>query len=261
MNKTFPIACLAASLLGGAALAPCATASVALAAAELPDAKQILDKTVEATWGSVAKDRDIKSMSMVGTFSMPAMGITGSLNVEQVAPNMMYTKVEIPGMMTQEIGIDGKTAWSVDTMGGPRVIEGDEAKSMTLQADMYSEVDYAKHYKDFKTVGEETLEGTDCYIVQMTSIANDTPEKRWIAKDSHLLMKMETTAVVQGGEIVSTTVMSDYKQIGPLMRPHTLTVSAQGQTQVITFESITLNQDIDASKFAPPASVKEVMKD
>ena len=90
--------------------------------AELPPAREVLDRFVEAIGGEKAV-RKPKSLEMTGEFSMPANGISGELRLYTMAPDLLRVTIEIPGIGLTQEGYDGRTAWSMDPIMGPDAVD------------------------------------------------------------------------------------------------------------------------------------------
>ena len=100
-----------------------------------PPAEEVLKKYVEATGGAEAYEA-LKTQHASGTFSMPAMGMEGKFELFQEQPDKFLALVTLPGMGEIQTGLSGKTGWRTDPMQGPRLLEGEELKSLTRDADM-----------------------------------------------------------------------------------------------------------------------------
>ena len=61
------------------------------------------------------------------------------------------------------------------------------------------------------------------------------------------------------GEIPAEIVMDNYKKIGPILQATTLLQRAGGQEVTIVLDNIQPNAAIPASRFIPPAEVRQLM--
>src|SRR4029079_8762675 len=106
-------------------------------------------------------------------------------------PDKSLTEVEIPGIGKIREGSDGKVAWSLSAMQGPRVKEGDE-KAAAIQAARFNAELHWRDYYNAETTGIEQVDGKDCYKVRLTP-KEGMPMSRYYEKDSNLLVKMVMT--------------------------------------------------------------------
>jgi hypothetical protein len=61
------------------------------------------------------------------------------------------------------------------------------------------------------------------------------------------------------GEIPAELVMDNYKKTGPILQPTTLLQRAGGQEVTILLQSFEPNAAIPATRFVPPAEVRQLM--
>ena len=165
---------IAAFALGTVALAPL------FAADTLPKAETILDKTVDAMGGKAAYDK-VHSMILTGNMEVKGIGLKGSLTSYHATPDKLYVEVKIDGIGTIRDGSDGKIAWEISALQGPRLKDGDEKAMALREADMNSSVNWRKYYKQAVTDGIEKVDGKDCYKITMTP-TEGSPETRYIDK-------------------------------------------------------------------------------
>jgi zinc protease len=243
---------IAAFVLGAVALAPL------FAADSLPKAETILDKSAEASGGKAAADK-IHSMVLTGKMEVKGIGIKGTLTSYHAAPNHMYTEVNIEGIGTVRDGSDGKIAWEVSAIQGPRLKDGDEKAMALREADMNSGVTWRKYYKEAATQGIEKVDGKDCYKILMTP--NDgSPETRYIDKETYLPARMTMTMKGPMGEVPIETTVGDYRKQGDMMVPFSALQKAAGQEIAITFDSVKFNEDIPKEKFDVPEEIQALLK-
>lgn len=224
----------------------------------LPSGAELMKKFIDATGGEEAIKK-IKSRKSVGTFAMPAMGIEASLEMVNSAPDKMRMVIEVPGFGTETNGTDGEVSWAVSTTNGPRVLEGEEATAMEQQADMHAPLHWEDIYESVTTVGEEDVEGTPAYVVELVNKKTGRTETRLYAKDSGLLLQLRQKQMTAMGEMPSITTMSDYRDVDGLKMPFKMVISAGQMEQVVTMTSIEHNIEVDNGVFGPPEEVQALI--
>lgn len=182
----------------------------------------------------------IKTLKWAGTMEMPAAGLTMKLTVEQVAPNRMLMTTDIPGMGSMRNGYDGTTAWAVDPMQGPRVLTGRELQDIQVQSDLRALVRDASLLASATRGADTTIAGEACTLVAY-QWKGGRDARDCYAKSSGLLIATLGKQATQGGEVEVLSRFSDYKPVAGVQIPHTTTVSAMGQTQVIRIERVEAN--------------------
>src|SRR5580704_2547944 len=95
-------------------------------AAALPSADQILDKYVAAIGGDAAWHK-LNSRVSKGTIDIPAVNLSGTVEVHEKAPDFSLAVVSIAGG-TYQRGFDGTIAWADDPQTGLRTLSGAEAE-------------------------------------------------------------------------------------------------------------------------------------
>jgi len=236
--------------------------TLARAADDLPKAETILDKYIEATGGKAAYDKHHSEISK-GTLSMAAMGLKGDVTSYRAAPDKNLTEIDLGGMGKMRDGSDGKVYWSLSSMMGPHVKEGPERAQAVLSARFNAELNWRDIFKEVKTVGTDTVDGKDCYKVQLTP-AEGSPITQCYDKVSSLMVKMTMTAAGPTGNqtVGDQTVDSfatDYRKEGDVLMPHKIRQLVGEQEVVISIESVTFNADIPADKFALPDEIKALV--
>lgn len=182
----------------------------------------------------------IKTLRWTGKMEIPAAGVSAALTVEQGAPNKMVMTMEIPGMGSMRNGYDGRTAWAVDPMQGPRVLAGKELQDLEVQADLRTLVREASLLTQVKKGADTTIAGEACTLVSY-QWKNGRDARDCYAKSSGLLIATLGKQATQGGDVVVVSRYSDYKPVAGVQIPHLTTVSAMGQEQIIRIEKIEAN--------------------
>jgi outer membrane lipoprotein-sorting protein len=231
--------------------------AMARAADDLPKAETILDKYVEATGGKAAYEKHHSEVSK-GTFEMTAMGIKGAVTSYRAEPDKSYTEIDLTGLGKSREGSDGKVFWSLSSMMGPHVKEGPEKAQAALSASFNAELHWRDVFKDAKTIGTDTVDGKDCYKIQLTP-AEGPPITQCYDKASNLMVKMTMTAQTPMGDQAVDSFASDYRKEGEILMPHKIKQSVAGQEFTIIIDSVTFNSEIPADKFAIPDEIKALV--
>ncbi len=240
-------------------LAMCAAVLAPLFAADnLPKAEAILDKTVEAEGGRAAYDR-LHSMVITGTMEVKGIGIKGTLTSYHAAPNKAMVEMNIQGIGTVRDGSDGKVAWEISALQGPRLKEGDEKAIALRESDFKGMVNWRDHYKQAVTEGLVKIDGKDCYKLVLTP-NEGTPETQYVDKETNLPVKTEMTLKGPMGEIPMEATLGDYRKEGDLTMPHKMVQKGAGQEITILFDSVKFNVDIPKEKFDIPDEIQALLK-
>lgn len=235
-----------------------AGAAAALAAAparaqELPTARQIVDAYVNAIGGTDAISR-AQHRHMVAEMSMPAAGMTMTMETWQSRPNKMVSVMEIPGLGAVRSGYDGTTAWSVNPMQGPRILDGAELEQTLRQSDFDSNLRFEHLFPTMETVERTEMNGRPCYRVRMVA-QNGDEAFGCFDTETKLLVAMTSRMESEQGVMETTASFHDYRDFGGVKMPSRTTVSVMGQEMVMTVKSVDTNP-VSESQFALPAEIQ-----
>jgi hypothetical protein len=232
--------------------------TLARAADDLPKADTILDKYIEVSGGKAAYQKHHTEVAK-GSFSLAAMNINGPVVSYRAEPNKSLTEIDFGSMGKMREGSDGTVYWMSFAMTGPHVKEGPEKAQAAMSARFNEELNWRDIFKDAQTTGVDTVDGKECYKVQLTP-SEGPPITQCYDKESSLMVKQSMTVQSPMGEAQSDSFFSDYRKEGDVLMPHKIKVNAPGQEVVLTFDTITFNADIPADKFALPDEIKALVK-
>jgi hypothetical protein len=219
-------------------------------AAALPSADQILDKYVAAIGGEAAW-RKLNSRVSKGTIDIPAMSISGTVEVHEKAPDLSLAIVNLSGA-TFKRGFDGATAWSDDPQNGLRTESGAEADDSKRQADFYHQLNMHKYYSKWKVTGTQKIGDHDAYEVEATSTAGDL-DKMYFDTQSGLLVRAITAVHGPQGDQVVQADLSDYRDTDGIKLPFSVHQSTKDAEYTITFTEVHHKVDLSDGQFAKPA--------
>ena len=227
--------------------APAASTS----AAALPSADQILDKYVAAIGGEAAWHK-LHSRVSKGTIDIPAMSISGPVEITEKAPDFSLAVVTI-GPATFKRGFDGTNAWADDPQNGLRILSGAEAEDSKRQADFYHQVNMRKYYSKWNVSGTQKIGDHDAYAVEATSTAGDL-DKMYFDAQSGLLVRAITTVHSPQGDQVIQADLTDYRDTDGIKLPFSVHQSSVQAEYTITFTEVHHNVDLTDGQFAKPTT-------
>ena len=246
-------ALLSAPLL---AQAPAAKAPARPVAAELPDARTIVDRHIKAIGGRDAILAH-KSIHATGTLTMPTNGISGPVDIYGAAPDHVLVRTTVAGIGEIVDAYDGKVGWSINPMTGPSLKTGKELEQTKLDADFYSELRDPRKYT-MKTIEKTPFDGRDCYKVSVKR-PDGTEDFDFYDVATGLRAGSINTRETQMGVMTISNVESGYKKFGPLTQATVLTQKVMGVEQKITIETVEYDK-VEPAVFEPPASIKALIK-
>jgi len=250
------VACMAALLL--APLYAQAPAKTEAPTAQLPDAREIINRHITAVGGRDAILAH-KSMHGVGTITVPAQGLSGPMELFTAAsPNRTHMKFSIKDIGDIAEGFDGSHGWSMSPMTGPMLKVGKELTQAKFDADFYSDLRDPKTYPEVKTVEKTTFDGRPCYKVSLKRI-DGVADFDFYDVATGLRAGTINTRDTQMGVITMTIIESDYKKNGKLMQSMSMKHQVMGIEQRITLTMVEYDK-VPASAFEPPAPIKALIR-
>jgi hypothetical protein len=200
----------------------------------------------------------IEGFRTVATMEMPAQGMTMTMTSMQRRPDHIAVTMEMAGLGSMRSGFDGTTAWSIDPMGGPRILGAEETKQLKDNADFKMMARDPSTYVKAEAAGEAQVDGeaTDCVKVTWKS---DRVTTECFSRASGLLLEARTKTATPQGEVETVTRMYDYKSVGGIMMPHRMVNNIMGMTQNITLTE-TAAGPLPDSAFALPPEIQALKK-
>jgi zinc protease len=224
-----------------------------------PAATEVIAKYVAAIGGQ-AEIMKVTSFKQLGTVSIPAQGISGTMEVMAAAPNKAASTTTIPGFGDIVQGFDGKSGWSLMPMQGPRLLEGKELEGMADASDFYGTLLYSPdRFSTLETVGDTTINGEKAFIVKMVRKVSQQESRTYFSATTGLLIGSATTVQSQMGPMEMKQFVSAYKKFGALSFPTKMTQESGPQKIELTINDVLIN-GAPASAFEAPAQVKALIK-
>ena len=254
MNKS------AVRVLVLSAFALCLLILVSPAVVSAMDVDELIAKNIKAT-GGLEKIKSIKSMVIDG--KIMAQGMEIPFTMTQKSPDKLKIEASVMGMSMIQCFAGGQ-GWATNPMMGSSEAQpmgAVEAKSFALQADMEGPlVDYKKKGYTVKYIGEEDAQGKPAYRISLDN-QDGIIMDLYLDKESYLAILQETRMTVEGNEMLTRTVMSDFQEVDGLVMPYSLETRMGGNVvSQLMFNTVVLNQDVDDAVFAMPAGAPANVK-
>ncbi len=226
-----------------------------LASADLPDAKEIIARYIEAIGGEEAIRKTV-SKHITGKFLVPSRGVEGNLVLFRSVPDKLLIRIDVPGKGEMMQGFDGKVGF-MSSPQGPSILKGSQLGQIRETADFYTELHRADKFESMETVELTEFEGKLCYKVKLISKAG-REFAEFFDKETGLLAGNLGKQEAQGTTFEQTTVYSDYKTFGDLLLPTRTAVRIMGSEQVMTYETVEFNT-VDKAVYELPDTVKALV--
>jgi len=218
----------------------------------LPSVDQIIDKLIESSGGKAAMEK-ITSRHIKGTFELPAMSASGSLEMHAKAPNKVAMIIDIPNFGVIQQAYDGKVAWENNPMAGMREITGAALAARKRDAEFYKETKLKELYKTLTVKGKQKVAEKDAYIVEAVP-AEGSAEKMYFDVETGLLVRTDAEREGPEGMVSVEIYFENYKEVDGIKMPFTIRQVMPNMAILIKFDEIKHNVEIEDAKFAKPAT-------
>lgn len=254
---------LVVMLLAMAMLLGVATAAVAddtkKAEGQLPVGAVLCDRA-DAALGDAEKVKAVKSISTKVKVKFINMGGAEGEMVEYLErPMKAFRKTTFEGMGEMTEGTDGKVFWETTPMGGGITIHKGSAKILK-QHDYASKLMYPwrDSYASAKCLGIETVDGSECYKVELTP-KEGKKEIVYYDKKTNLTRKVELKLdePVSQQELPIELIYSDYRAVNGIQHAFRVRIKVSMMDIEWVYQSIEHNKAIPAGTFDLPPAVQK----
>jgi hypothetical protein len=174
------------------------------------------------------------------------------LPIKMWAINNKAMKVEftLQGMTGIQVVTD-KDGWSLMPFMGqtkPEPTPEEQLKAGQSGLDIQSEfIDYAAKGSSVEYLGEDTEEGVEVYKIKLTD-KTKTETTYFIDKESYYIIKETSKAMMQGQEVENATTYGNYKTVGNIVLPYSMT----GSMGNMNIDKYDINVAVDEKIFVMP---------
>ncbi len=184
-----------------------------------------------------------KVTSLSGVFTMAYGGATLNGTDKRVLPYKQCLEIKAgPNTVGKEV-FDGVSGYKMQG-GAKKDLDETGMKEAKDEKTIFPQLSYtSKEYIGKGKVGDE-----ETYRLKVTFATGRVSVQQYSVK-SGLLLQDEKTTTEEGQEISIITEYKDYKKIGNVMIPHTVTQSAAGQEFTFTYKEIKINEAIPNADF------------
>ncbi len=230
------------------------TLAVGLAGAanaqQLPDAKSLFAKHNALVNGeAIAK---LQSVHQTGTFTLPAVGLEGTLDIVRAQPNRNMVHITLPGLGEVVQGFDGKVGFTMNPVTGNTLVTGSELAARAEDGQFKASIGAPELFTSQETVEKTTWDGQDAYKVKLVWKSGRVTYD-FFAVESGLRIGSIATQDLPTGQVQVDVTMSDYKQFGDVKFPTKVLQVVAGNGQQITITTVEFNKVEDSAFTLPPA--------
>ena len=207
-----------------------------LAPAGIPTAVQIIEKYIDAIGGRTALGK-LHSRVSLGRAEISTLGLTGSLELYQKAPNKFARLVTVPGLGVMMRGNNDTAAWWQDGLQGYIEMSG-AAWFDAVREGYFDKATQLQHlYPEWELKGKEKVGEREAFVLQGSA----SPRSKYYFDVENGLLLRE-----------GNTFYEDYREVDGVKLPFTVReTTLPGFAFVYKISEIKHNVAIEDAKFAP----------
>ena len=211
--------------------------------------EDVLENMVKAQGGK-KNLANIQDSVSTGSSVVPA-NLSGSICIYWKSPNKRRSDIELMDLKISQV-YDGKTAWLDNPQaGGIQEMPKKYAPLLKRQALGYDTLfNYKEYGISYTFKGKEKVKDKD-YIVLEQTYPDGQKTTHYVDPETYLVYKSKAPGFNSAGtEVESEIFASDYKNVGGISIPHTLTVFQENREYMkMTFDKVSFNSGVEESLF------------
>jgi outer membrane protein assembly factor BamB len=223
----------------------------------LPEAEALFAGHLELIGGE-ANLRRHDTRHVKGQFEMRSVGFGAvPFEIDRRAPDLWHAKIKSPGGRPGHIErfFNGEIAYELNPHPsyGNRLLEPEIRQELSHTSDLYDEANFASKFTSMKTLGIETFDDRECYVVEAITEGGTT---------RHVYFDRRSGLIAgRSGETESIATFDDYREFGGLLIPtlRRYYVQDTGIEETYRVESVTFD-DVDESIWDLPDSIRELSR-
>jgi zinc protease len=185
-----------------------------------------------------------KVTSTSASMSMDMMGRSFGGTEKRMLPYKVVSEIKMGEMVVGKMLFDGVKGSQQQGPGNTKELNEAEIKEALDEKAIFPQLSYTnKEYVGKGKVGDE-----ETYRLKVVFASGRTSLQHYSVK-SGLLLQEETTSKSDDTEIATTIDYKDYKKVGNVMLPHTITRNISGQELTFVFSDYKLNTGVADSDF------------
>jgi outer membrane lipoprotein-sorting protein len=216
---------------------------------------QDLDKILDNHFKAIGQKKLAKIETIKATGKAEAMGMEMGFTMNQKRPGKIKIIVNVQGAEMIQ-AFDGETAWTLNPMMGsttPVVLTGLEADGLKESADMDGQLwKYEDKGHQLELDGTGEVNGKETYILKLTK-KNGRTDYYDLDKESYMILKVTTEAMVNGAPTEVEALFSDYREVDGYVMAY-ITEQRYGGQQALTLilENVETNVALEDAMFVKP---------
>jgi outer membrane lipoprotein-sorting protein len=214
--------------------------------------EELLRRNLEARGGAEAWQA-VKTLAVTGAMTMGER--KAALKLTYQRPLHFRFETELDGEKTVQ-AYDGEVGWVIPPYsdGGAIEVAQEALPALAEQADFEGPlIDHEKKGHTLTLAGRETFDGKEAYRLRLVN-ARGEESNIFLDAETYLELGQTLERTIQGQKAKIETHLRDYRPAGSLLFPRTIeqNISLAPAPQIITFDSVEVNPEVEDGVFAFP---------
>jgi hypothetical protein len=225
-------------------------------------AEELVNRNIQAK-GGMDKIKAVNTLRMTGRLEGGG-GFTAGVGQEKQRPNLIRKTLSLQGM-TAVSAYDGSVGWQIQPFRGhkdPELMGEDDLRDLVLDADLDGPlVDSKDKGNTIEYLGHDVVDGDDALRLKVTLKNNDIIYY-YLDPDTYLEIRKEIQQFIRGSVREHIVDLGSYKPVAGVMYPFSVSTGPKNNpgAQTVTVQKIEVNESVDSTDFALPASLKQAPK-
>lgn len=217
---------------------------------------QTVDDIVAKHVKAMGGEKLAKLQSMKISAEMDIMNMKVPITTIIIQNKGFRSESTVQGMTVVQ-AVNGSTGWAINPMAGntkATPLPEEAVKSLANETDLTGLYNYKEKGYKLTLDGEEDLSGAKVYKVTMT-LPSGVRRVNYISKDTFYILKIVAQTKVNGQDVMSENVQSDFRAVDGIYYPFTseVTTSAMPGTKMgLKITALEVNPKIDPKIFEMP---------
>ena len=207
-------------------------------------AEKIIDNYLKAIGGKDALQK-INSYSAIVSMNMMGQKLSGTM--KKMVPYSTSMELKMGNMTAFKMVFDGTKGYQAQ-MGQQAPLGEEEIKTQKDEKGVFPQLHYAEAPYKISLDGTAKVNGEDSYKIKVVKPSGSIGHEFYSIKTGYLV-KQISTLKVQGQEMEQSVEFGDYKDIGGILTPTSITQNAAGQEMPMKLSDIKYNAGVTAEDF------------
>jgi zinc protease len=220
-------------------------------AAAMPTVDQVVDHYIQATGGRAAWQQALSRVSK-GTIEVPAMNLSGTIEIYEKAPDRILSIIRVAGASFRQ-GFDGTTGWTDDPQNGVREQTGAELAETRREADFYYPLELKKLYAKMTVTGTEKIGDRTAYVLE-AAVPEGDPDKLYFDVVTGLPLRTVSHRHGPDGVTDLREDFEDFRDVDGIKMAFVIHEATGESTITVKLDEMHDNVSLDDEQFAKPAA-------